>query len=463
MQRIISQRVPNNFTTKVSFNFSTLFFSFLLILTVYLPFEDFVLKFFLVSDKTYILLRQISDFSVFNMYMLFVFVVLYRGKLRVPGKILSIIFVIFLSYIILENTFMARVDLTTISSIKALVRYIPLVFIVYHLRPSDQFKVEFIKLVIALAFVEAIIGYVEIIGGNTIVSFFAPRLIDNPELGIVFTSTLAVINNTGEIFGTMPYTINYSLFLVIGTVLWIHFAKYLYKIKSSLIFFLGVIFLIVPIYFSGSRVGFFAAILAILLSVGMKYGVRAFFLGLSIIVSIFLLLFPFLPRYGNNQSFWAFLSPDFINILKAQRLGLLESFLENLFNPTLITGLGSNRLTVWNFIVTVWNLPFYMGQIIGDVYWLALILYYGYLGLFIFIMFLGILYYKLNKLFKTSSHIQKEIVNCSKILLLLLIPLNFFNQAFEVRTFSFYLWAILALALSHEEKRRNNFENPTNK
>ena len=87
-------------------------------------------------------------------------------------------------------------------------------------------------------------------------------------------------------------------------------------------------------------------------------------------------------------------------------------------------------------------------QVINDVYWVAFIIYFGFIGL-------GIFLYILYKLFKVGIFVlyntdllYSKILSLSFVLIVITaIPYSFIIRTFVFRQFSFYFWALAAFTI----------------
>jgi len=255
----------------------------------------------------------------------------------------------------------------------------------------------------------------------------------------------------------MGRTVNYSFFVMIGLVFWTLFGGLVVRGRGLLL--AGIFYLLLGIFLSGSRASLFTALFCLFLAVYFVNGIKkaALLSGLTAIVaSPYLAFLASYAGFGSsNKSFLYFLSPDYLHNLQHQRLGVIEYFVvPYLRDSHLLFGLGPDRDYVVSYLIQKFNIPTFMnaiGQgILEDVYWAALVLYYGILGLLILALFIVFVYRKIGSYepeFRGDLFRSRLIVAC-KILLITLLPLNLTNQAFEVRQFSFYLWVLIGFALS---------------
>jgi hypothetical protein len=418
-----------------------------LLLAAYLPFEDFLLKWLPVSDVVFLSLKQLPDITVLSLFL-----VIAADSVHTENRIYTISTKAFsfLSVFLFHAFFVIYLNkssyLVAAMNIKALIRYIVLIYLFLYIKPTERQIYAFLKTVLIIAFIEVLIGAAQFLGGDAVQVFFKPFELSE-ETGISFTAM-----KHDELFGTMAHTINYAYYLLVTLVLILCFREFL--LKSTVLRWTFALLLLAAIYLSGSRSAFLAAFIGILLYIHSTQGIKA---SASMVLGIFLVLvlaFFFVEKGSTNVDFWFFLSPDFLKALEAQRLGLVRIFISFMDDPHVLYGLSSDKDFVVNYISGNFSLPYFFAErtlkSIEDVYWIALTTYYGIIGLVLFVFFLFFLYKKLDILRTESlkTDLQERLFLASKILLLLNIPLNFVGQAFEARHYSYYFWALLGMTAS---------------
>jgi len=138
------------------------------------------------------------------------------------------------------------------------------------------------------------------------------------------------------------------------------------------------------------------------------------------------------------------------------------SFLEYIQDDHLFWGLSPDKEHMTHYIINTYNLPHFIKSLVflmEDVYWLALFIYYGILGLGIFVFILYLFYNQIRKIEvqATRNSITHNSALMCKVLILSTIPLNFIMQAFEVRHFSFYFWAMLGFLFLFSFSKNSQF------
>jgi hypothetical protein len=85
---------------------------------------------------------------------------------------------------------------------------------------------------------------------------------------------------------------------------------------------------------------------------------------------------------------------------------------------------------------------------IEDVYWIALLYYYGIIGVILFVTFYLSIIIKIKKQLRLSgSNRQTEIIRAIGYLMIFAVLAGFVNQVFYFKVFSFYFWVFSALVV----------------
>ena len=156
-----------------------------------------------------------------------------------------------------------------------------------------------------------------------------------------------------------------------------------------------------------------------------------------------------------NESFYFLdvFSQEYRENALNQRLGLVVYILPHAFDGCIsLLGYSSDICIVATAVGTHFRLPEVLAsifvEILDDVYWLALLLYYGYVGFACFVLFFGKLTALVLRLYRRASDgPAKRYALIAAFLLILAIPLNGINQTFQIRQFAYYLWLFVGVAI----------------
>jgi len=175
------------------------------------------------------------------------------------------------------------------------------------------------------------------------------------------------------------------------------------------------------------------------------------FLTSLLIAFTILIIYLIKPETDNTDFLFAFTS-HYVEIAKKQRLGIVLTMLPNFFESDflrILFGFTSDQDILMERFREINDKPLLLNKnarLIEDVYWVALLYYYGVLGLSVFLIFLRGIWNKMKSGIKSIGDFNQTPISLAALLLLFAsLLLNIFNQAFEVRTFSFFLWLIIGL------------------
>ena len=426
------------------------------LLILYLPIEVIFLKWLPVSEQMYSLLRQLPDFLIFSMSLVLLFFrILSKKTVPIIGGKVDLFLSLFIGWAFLTIVLNPSADVFFgIANIKALLRYILLVYIVLLLNPSEMQIRSLVSWVFIAILSQIFIATVQFIGGTSVRDILVARDISDGIGGVIKVFTGAKLKDTNDLIGTMGDTISFAYMMILGMVLWFFTCKFnLLKIFTGFVLFLAFI------YLSGSRSVVLSSLLFVFGYFIWQYGFKRLSLYSVAVLPIFLSVvfvasnIGFFDSAGDNKSFWFIFNSDYIDMALNQRLGILVYIVPKLlFTTQNIIGFSPDKYYFAETVAT--NLPMIpeillavLPNVLEDVYWVAMYIYYGLAGFILWTGFLTCLYMLFNKFLKHIPRSQCTLIMIAKSLLLLSIPLNLFNQAFEVRSFSFYLWLLCALAL----------------
>ena len=424
-------------------------------LAFYLPFEDFILKWLPVSELTFTLIRQFPDLIIFNLCLIIFTTTIYKkNKINLVQKQLFIIISLFIINAIFTLIINNANFFNGFINLKALIRYIFLIYILDYAKPDIKFITNIIKLLFFITFLQMTIGFAQYIFGDHFKIFFQPRMLHTTNLKMNFSSS----KKDAYVFGTMSQVASFAYFVMFNSIIWL-FTGHKF-IKSRFIFyFIFSLFLIVT-YISGSRAGFICTLLGLLFYIYYNKGFKISIIIFFISSVIFLSALPFIDKGKSYNDFFYMFSPNFVKILEKQRLGVFKHvFLNYIKDSKSLMGLSPDKEKVLDYIKKKYALPPALNHILNlileDVYWVAMFIFYGLFGLLLFIIFIFMIYKKISK----GKNIFNEIQIICKILTFFVIIINFKGQILEIRQFAFYYWLFIAYALNESSSSKNNESN----
>jgi len=431
------------------------------ILGFYLPLEELILKWLPVGDQAYLLLRQLIDFVVFSMFALLALRRVFTGRsIPVIGGSCDILLCIFIACAALTSLLNHADVALSIANIKALLRYILLIYIILMLDPTERQINRLLRWIAAAVIGQMIFGLFQFAGGFAARDFLAARDVSDTVAGITMDFTGDRFEDINDLMGTMGNTIAFGMFLLVGISMWLVAHR-----LGGLKYWLGFCVLFLAIYLTGSRSVILSALFLLLVDYGLVFSFGKLSRRLLLLIPLaipLLFLSEYLIDTENHKSFSYIFTSDYIQEALNQRLGILVYIGPQIsISPHSLLGYSPDKFVFIDFVhahltMVPQILVDVLEYVIEDVYWVALFIYYGWIGLIIWGLFLFNIWKKLA--FIKEQSMSSTLLRLSSMTILLLIvsiPLNFLNQAFEVRAFSFYLWLIcgLTLAFYRREKR----------
>ena len=425
-------------------------------------FWDFLASGLPVSDATYVALTQAPEVFIFiGMLVTQGSHRLHYGSFGLIGRKIDIILVLLVAWIILSSVTTAA-DLRNIGSanaaisvlnIKAFLRYLSIFYVASAIKWDKQKYLKIRNCILIVFLLQVFIGALQFIIGAPALEFFGPRSVEQ-FLGVARTSF--VERDSTEVFGTFRNTISFAYIMLIGTIIILvsntNIGPFRPKILSIVALFL--------IYISGSRIVF---LLASLIIVAYVFRIQiAKIRRRRMLVLISLSLFAVITSYSYILSLDLQFSPgsmgfvfsrSYIEAAMNQRLGVVSIIVPQLTKDLgFWIGLGADQNFVAKYVIQNTYIPNYalmasLYQTLEDVYWIAFLLYFGIPGLLLLLIFMRRLYSATYEIGASTNHWSVEPARIARILLLLAIPLNFVNQAFEVQIYSLPLWLFTAIAL----------------
>lgn len=428
-------------------------------LVLYLPLEDFLLKWVPVPYPVYPGLRQISDGLILVMVAITIGMRLRSTRrFRIIGRGADLCLGAFV--ILALGTVVAREGnvLYTVLNLKALLRYVLLLYVLLNLRVKRTEVYTFLRLIYVSLGIQLMVSLIQFVGPVSIDQFFFPRVRDTEVAGVQFKSTAIRETEKGYIFGTMTNNISYGGFLLVGLTTYV--TRYIRDRRD--LFYWGVVavFLVLA-YMSGSR----AVTFAVVLLVGVDHylsGETGRFLQVSILTVFPLALLVFLSGVTlTDLHVFEVFTAEYLRVAMMQRLGILlevlPQFLTELRVADVLFGLSPDRAILNRFVADMVEVPTVLTgnvAVIEDVYWVALPVYYGLVGLTLFGGFLVLIFGQLYRIAWWGKELlERRLARIALLLLVVSVPLNLIGQYFETRQFSFYLWLMVGVSLSYTYTR----------
>jgi len=425
-------------------------------LVVYLPLEEFIVKWLPVSDHVFLWARQLPDALVL-LVLIWAAGNHQRFRFRVPriGGLADYALVLFIATTIISALINHADPAAAAVNIKALLRYVTLVYTLLALRPTPNEVQRLFHLLLLSVGLQVAIGVIQLLGGVNVRDFLGGRNTLQTLMGFQTRFTGTRYEGVNDLMGTMGNTINFAMFLLVGLAVW------MVRHRGRLLrFWSGVFVLLWLILLTGSRSAFLVAFLLVAFHQFAHYPRHSTVVSISVLAA-FSMVFtqaPVLQQLSNLSNFdFAFMfTPEYVEMAKHQRLGVLLYVLPMwLHGPHFLFGYGPDKsVFIQAFIDSSFrlmapdSLAGSLSGVIEDVYWGALLVYYGIVGVFLFLTFYFSVARRVYRFVRFPNlSVLQQIGEVSWLLILASLLLNMLNQAFEIRQFSFYLWLFIGLSI----------------
>ena len=442
-------------------------------LTGFFAFEEFVLKFLPVSDAIYSYSRFLGEILIYVAFGKLVIHKLYKGipfvKTPIDFPIIGFYLVVLLSAVVNRSPLMG-----SLYNIRPLARYIVLFYLIVNSSLPERRIATLLRIILGIGIAQIAVGILQGFGGSTLYDFFLPRA---PDLNVAgFTKEfrlLEVGREIGSIYGTLGDTVIYGLFMILVLVIYlsrIRRLEYLNLLGAAVLFFF--------IARSYSRAATFSALLAGGAWYYFHYGWKKTLQLAGVTVLVFGLLLaitnPFNLEYINPRkarvglvgNVTGVFSGSYVRVAQKQRLGALIGNVPTVLVNKPLSGYGADQnraIERLNMSQRSFLLKVLSKEGFKDVYWVAMLCFYGLLGLgFFALIFYKLFRYAFSLYRRTVSPSSSEdrtvpvshLARRSAIIMLCLVAVTvfllFFNRALEFRGYGFYFWLCAGLMFASD-------------
>lgn len=436
-------------------------------LTGYVAFEEFILKFLPVSDAVYSYLRFFGEMLIYVAFGKLVIHKLYRGipfvKTAIDLPVIGFYCVVLLSMLVNRSPLIG-----SLYNIRPFARYIVLFYLVANSNLSERRIRTFLWIILGVGIFQIGAGVIQWAGGPAAFNFFLPR---QSTLSIGgFTKEYRLLElgrEIGSVYGTLGDTVIYGVFMILVLVIYLSRIKrleYLNLLGAAILFFF--------IARSYSRAATFSALLAggawyyfhygwkktlqLALAIAMVFGI------LLAIVNPFNLEYinPRKARVGLIGNVTGVFSGSYVRVAQKQRLGALIGNVPTVLVNKPILGYGADQNTTierLNASQRSFLLKILSKNGFKDVYWVAILCFYGLLGLGFFALIFYRLFRAALDLYRRSvstplaaSRLTRQISIIMLCLVAVTAFLLFFNRTLEFRGYGFYFWLCAGLMFASD-------------
>ena len=446
-------------------------------LVAYLPFEEIILKYAPIPDRIYVYSRFFGEFLIYTTFFLLLIRKLFgQEKLRrtpVDGYLAAFLLIVAISLLVNRPPLVGG-----LVNLRALLRYTVLYYLVVNLELEEDQVRKIIHMILVIGIFQLLIGAMQLAMGAKINSILLPRATDI-ELGGYSRGFILLIRGreVGSIFGTLGDTVFFALYMAI--VLGVYLGQ-IEKLRLKEVVFISLIF--IGINYSYTRALVLGFFLVLFIFYRIRYGrsraAAIFLLSLLGLSSLILLINSsyiqreFISPLKQKQTIFQNLSGIFtikyFEIAQFQRLGTLTGIPPIVLSDSPLLGYGPDEITTierLNANLPKFNLPLFKRDSFTtkgfeDVYWVALLAYYGILGLGLIVLIFHRFYVSFLYIYKrTQSQLTSNMAITAACLVGLGAFLLFFYQVLEFRSFSFYFWLIPAMVYNLYSKEVRSLEN----
>jgi len=438
-------------------------------LTGYVAFEEFVLKFLPVSDATYSYLRFLGEMLIYVAFVRLVIHKLYRGipfvKTAIDLPIIGFYSVVLVSMLVNRSPLIG-----SLYNIRPFARYILLFYLVANSALSERRITTLLRIILGVGIFQLAAGVIQWGGGSAAFDFFLPR---ESTLSIGgFTKEYRLLElgrEIGSVYGTLGDTVIYGVFMILVLVIYLSRVK-----RLAYLNLLGVFVLLLFIARSYSRAATFSAVLACVVWYFFQYGwKKSLRLSLAAALAFSILLAvvnPFNLEYINPRkakvglvgNLTGVFSGSYVRVAQKQRLGALMGNVPTVLANKPILGYGADQnstIEKLNMSKRSFLLKVLSKKGFKDVYWVAILCFYGVLGLGMFFLIFYRLFTAALNLYKRAEvgrvlnpekRYTREIAMVMLCLVTVTVFLLFFNRTLEFRGYGFYFWLCAGLMFASD-------------
>ncbi|MEN8251877.1 MAG: hypothetical protein ABFS32_23350, partial [Bacteroidota bacterium] len=321
----------------------------------------------------------------------------------------------------------------------------------------------YLRVVVAL--IQAGIGVVQYLGPDILTEIFAPRKVETDVgVGDRNFNLFGGVYKLGAVAGSLGQPVTFSMLLLIASVIILSRIWFMKSGIARLKLLVVALILLLGIVFSYKR-GVLAITLMILPIIYLLYSDRRkkIFISSALMVLMIVTLSFFSLRSGvvvkeKTQEISPLASLTQLSYgeywertMRSSRGWFISQVGSTMLSSVSILGYSADQSFAKEKLASIGGA---FGKLASynafeDVYWVSMLVYYGLLGVAIYLMMM-------LKLYRVGKHISihgngdwKLIGTVLCALTIIALPLNFLYQGWDIRTFSFYYWLLAGLVVNH--------------
>lgn len=437
-------------------------------LALYMPMEDFLLKWLPVSDQLYSIARQGSEAVIYGLLVTVVAGRLSEGRFlrRTP---VDVPLAVFLGLALVSIVVNDANPLTGAITVRTLFRYLALFYVVVNLPATDRQVRVLFSVVFGMGLVQCGLGAWQFLQGGP-GQFWLPRATALEVGGVGRTfSILESGVELGAVIGTFGHSVSMALYLLVCAA-----------IVISLIFngkgrgrrvappsahFVVLAIVLVGVLLTYSRSTFLCALAGCAVVAFWRrhrLGLLRPFLAIAGAGVVLTVIFAVSEEVGAVR-----VKETRVNPFENIRMAANPEVLQGGFANTRVWMIREVGGTVLSSVSAVGYSPdpetARMGIVresegalarlltfepIEDVFWIAMLSYYGILGLAAFGWLLARLYRAARELMDWGRDFwTRSLATATAALIVMVVPLTFMVRTFEFRAFAFYFWLFAGLTV----------------
>ncbi|RLJ21086.1 hypothetical protein DJ031_04170 [bacterium endosymbiont of Escarpia laminata] len=445
-----------------------LIFNAALILGAYLPFESMVMRYLPGADSLQSILFVAVEASIYLLFVLLLTTRLGDGRpFRRTLVDLPLLLFVTIAFVSLVKN--GSDPMPAVTNLRTLLRYVVLFYILANLRVRpEQIRIVF-RLIIILGLIQATIAIVQFLGGEGIKQYFYLRQMDTEIAGKTLLTRDPTTDRIGAGIGTLGQPgilamfllislsvaasdffmersrpLRETLFLVVAIALLLLGILTTYK-RAAIV--LGAFIPILALLLSGDRRRIVPGMLLLMIGGALMIAVDSAMEGGNIVsgrearehqVAVFELM-----RHLVSEEYWD-------KSATASRLWFFREAAVSVFGSFNLLGFGPDPGHAIQLFVAdrsgLSQLLTYNSY--RDVYWMALLVYFGILGFSIWMFLLWRLGRNANRIRKSQLSITPTVRKLAVTVLILIVVTfiyTFIERTLIIRAYAFYFWFLVGL------------------
>jgi hypothetical protein len=442
-----------------------------LAIAIYLPFEEVILRWTPAPGIIIVFLRFLHEFILYFLWIK----VFYRRLIKHDRLIKSSIELAFICFVIWAIILLI-VHQTSIFSglnnLRTLIRYIAVFYIIVDLDLSKKQINLLLKTILILGLIQGYLVTIQYFAPTSFNNLFIPENLNLDAAGIAIEKSSEVAAGSlksGAVNGTFANTANTSTFLLIGFIIWVVWLFESYRNKFLFTTILNLLVMYFAFFATYKRIslmfGFMIPIIILFLYKKKLWASKIIWFYLF---SCFIILFSslFFLNVDTSIDGWAVRSGEDFDLLgyfgqlfsseywaKGTRQWIIKTIFQGIIGTGNWFGLSPAPKEALQHLAEL--VPSQESLILEreiwfeDVYWGAMLFYYGIPGVALFGYIFQRLYQKSQWLINYSLNSQTKAVGIGfSTLIIISIFYGFVERIFEIKCFSFYLWLLAGVVIN---------------